>query len=81
MRLHQPFYEMKSSSSSHGHAEADKLKPDGNRGRWWHEALRGIAATPGLNTGIIRCAAWYGPGTWDFEVVPRLVAGHVYKYL
>ncbi|EKD00112.1 hypothetical protein A1Q2_05575 [Trichosporon asahii var. asahii CBS 8904] len=81
VRLHQPFYEMKSSSSSHGHTEADKLKPDGNRGRWWHEALRGIAAIPGLNTGIIRCAAWYGPGTWDFEVVPRLVAGHVYKYL
>lgn len=80
VRLQMPFYEMKSSSSK-GHAENDKLKPDGVRGRWWHEVLRGIAKLPNLNFGIVRCAAWYGPGRWDAEVIPRLVVGHVYSYL
>lgn len=84
VRLQQPYYEMKSpssSSSSQGHSESDKLKPDGVRGRWWQETLRGVAAVEGLNFGIVRSSAWYGPGTWDAEVVPRLVAGHVYQYL
>lgn len=80
VRLHQPFYDMKNSPQT----ETDRLKPDGVRGRWWHETLRGIAAVAAaedLNFGIVRCAAWYGPGTWDSEVVPRLVVGHVYHYL
>ncbi|BEI87009.1 hypothetical protein CcaverHIS002_0703550 [Cutaneotrichosporon cavernicola] len=80
VRLQMPFYEMKSGSSK-GHGEGDKLKPDGVRGRWWHEALRGIAKLPNLNSGVVRCAAWYGPGRWDAEVIPRLVVGHVYSYL
>lgn len=80
VRLQMPFYEMKSGSSK-GHTENDKLKPDGVRGRWWHEALRGIAKLPNLNFGVVRCAAWYGPGRWDAEVIPRLVVGHVYAYL
>lgn len=80
MRLQQPFYDMKSLPGA-GHSESDKLKPDGVRGRWWHETLRGIAQIPGLNFGVVRSAAWYGPGVWDTEVVPRLVVGHVYSYL
>jgi len=77
IRLHQPYYEMKNTP----HAEGDKLKCDGVRGRWWHETLRGIGAMEGINFGVVRCASWYGPGTWDSEVVPRLVVGNVYKYL
>ncbi|KAL1410887.1 hypothetical protein Q8F55_001830 [Vanrija albida] len=80
VRLQQPFYDMKSLAGA-GHAEGDKLKPDGVRGRWWHETLRGIAQIPDLNFGVVRSAAWYGPGAWDTEVVPRLVVGHVYSYL
>ncbi|WVF70673.1 hypothetical protein IAT40_005466 [Kwoniella sp. CBS 6097] len=84
IRLTFPFYEMKSlPSSSAGHPEAatSELKPDGARGRWWHEALRGIGKIPGLNFGVIRCGAWYGRGTYDGEIIPRVVVGHVYKYL
>lgn len=62
------------------HTENDKLKPDGIRGRWWHETLRGLSRVD-LDIAVIQCAAWYGPGTWDAEVVPRLVVGHVYSYL
>ena len=55
VRLTFPFYEMKSlSSSSAGHAESAELRPDGVRGQWWHEALRGIGKVEGLNTGAIR---------------------------
>ena len=68
-------------SSSAGHAEGADLKPDGVRGRWWHEVLRGLGKIQGLNTGVIRCGAWYGPGTWEGLVIPRLVVGHVYKHL
>ena len=68
-------------SSSAGHSEIAELRPDGVRGRWWHEVLRGLARVQGLNTGVVRCGAWYGPGTWEGQVVPRLVVGHVYKYL
>lgn len=68
-------------SSSAGHAETADLRPDGTRGRWWHEVLRGLAKVEGLNTGVVRCGAWYGPGTWEGEVIPRLVAGQIYQYL
>jgi hypothetical protein len=82
VRLTFPFYEMKSlSSSSPGHDEYSDLRPDGIRGRWWHETLRGLAKITNLNTGVIRCGAWYGRGTWEGEVVPRLVVGQVYKHL
>ncbi|WVQ85476.1 hypothetical protein IAT38_007641 [Cryptococcus sp. DSM 104549] len=85
VRLTFPFYEMKSlPSSSAGHTESADLRPDGVRGRWWHETLRGLgrlAKTKGLKVGVIRCGAWYGRGTWDGEVIPRVVAGHVYQYL
>lgn len=71
-----------------GYKESDgeKLRPDGVRGRWWHETLRGIgklaaAAGGSLNFGVIRCGAWYGPGVFEGDVVPRLVVGHVYQYL
>jgi hypothetical protein len=76
VRLHFPFYDMKDTP----HPEGDKLKPEGTRGRWWNETLRGIGAIGG-NFGVVRCGAFYGPGTWDWEVMPRLVIGHVYKYL
>ncbi|KAL7423755.1 hypothetical protein Q5752_001338 [Cryptotrichosporon argae] len=79
VRLTFSFYEMKSSSSPHG--EDDRLRPDGVRGRWWHEALRGLGALDSLNAAAVRSAAWYGRGTWEGEVVPRLVAGHVYAFL
>jgi hypothetical protein len=71
---------MKSSSP---HVEGSDLKPDGHRGRWWHETLRGIGALQreGLKFGVIRCGAPYGPGVSDGEVVARLVVGHVYKHL
>ncbi|WVQ97048.1 hypothetical protein IAU59_004158 [Kwoniella sp. CBS 9459] len=84
IRLTFPFYEMKSlPSSSAGYSESasSELKPDGARGRWWHEALRGIGKIPGLNFGVIRCGAWYGRGSYDGEIIPRVVVGHVYKYL
>lgn len=82
VRLQQPFYEMKSAPvSAPGHSEKDKLKPDGIRGRWWHETLRGIAKLDALNFGIVRCAAFYGSGAWDVQICPRLVCGHVYSYL
>ena len=71
---------MKSSSP---HVEGADLKPDGHRGRWWHETLRGIGVLQkeGLKFGVIRCGAPYGPGVSDGEVVARLVVGHVYKHL
>ena len=92
VRLTYSFYEMKSSSSSLGHTEgSDALRPDGVRGRWWHETLRGLAklrekppgdnAVQGLNVGAVQAAAWYGPGSWGGEVAPRVVVGHVYQYL
>lgn len=84
IRLTYSYYEMKSlASSSAGHTESADLKPDGVRGRWWHETLRGLGALreKGLNVGVIRAGAWYGPGMWGGEVVPRLVAGQVYQYL
>jgi hypothetical protein len=84
VRLTYPFYEMKSlPSSSAGHPESAHLLPDGARGRWWHETLRGLARIRegGLNVGVVRCGAWYGRGTWEGDVVPRVVAGHVYQYL
>ena len=82
VRLTFPFYEMKSlPSSSAGHTEAADLRPDGVRGRWWHEALRGLGSVEALNTGVVRCGAWYGRGTWEGEVVPRLVVGQVYRSL
>jgi hypothetical protein len=71
-------------SSSAGHTESAGLRPDGIRGRWWHETLRGLGALrerEGLNVGVIRAGAWYGPGMWGGEVIPRVVAGHVYEYL
>nr|ODN93321.1 hypothetical protein L203_00592 [Cryptococcus depauperatus CBS 7841] len=85
VRLTFPFYEMKSlPSSSAGYTEDAELRPDGIRGRWWHEVLRGLGRLANnnlLNVGVIRCGAWYGRGTWDGEVIPRVVAGHVYQYL
>jgi hypothetical protein len=68
-------------SSSAGHLEIANLRPDGVRGRWWHEVLRGLGDLKGLNTGVIRCGALYGPGTWEGEVIPRVVIGHIYSYL
>ncbi|KAK8865698.1 hypothetical protein IAR55_000843 [Kwoniella newhampshirensis] len=82
VRLTFPFYEMKSlPSSSIGHAESAELRQDGVRGRWWHETLRGTGLLPGLNFGVVRCGAWYGRGTWEGEILPRLVIGHIYQYL
>ncbi|WVW80362.1 hypothetical protein I302_102342 [Kwoniella bestiolae CBS 10118] len=81
VRLTFPFYEQKSlPSSSPGHPESAGLTPDGVRGRWWAETLRGIGNLD-LNFGVIRCAAWYGRGAYQGEIVPRLVVGHVYQYL
>ena len=64
------------------------MRPDGVRGRWWHETLRGLAqlrdgkqGAGGLNVGAVQAAAWYGPGSWGGEVAPRVVVGHVYQYL
>lgn len=64
-------------------AESADLKPDGVRGRWWHETLRGLGKLEekGLHLGVTRCAAGYGGGWWEGEVVARLVVGHVYQYL
>ena len=101
VRLTYSFYEMKSASPSSstgggsGHAEgSEAMRPDGARGRWWHETLRGLAqlrdgpvgdgAVKGngaLNVGAVQAAAWYGPGSWGGEVAPRVVVGHVYQYL
>ncbi|WRT65894.1 uncharacterized protein IL334_002845 [Kwoniella shivajii] len=81
VRLTFPFYEQKSSpSSSAGHNESAELRPDSVRGRWWHETLRGLGKLD-LNFGVIRSAAWYGRGSYEGEVVPKLVIGHVYKHL
>ena len=80
IRLTFPYYEMKSSTPE---SESADLRPDGVRGRWWHETLRGLGKLQekGLNLGVIRCGAPYGRGGWDGEVVARLVVGHVYSYL
>ncbi|ORY20511.1 hypothetical protein BCR39DRAFT_562919 [Naematelia encephala] len=78
IRLTFCFYEMKSSI---GHTESADLRPDGIRGRWWHETLRALGTVHGLNVAVIRCAAWYGYGTWEGQVLPRVVVGHVYQYL
>ena len=71
---------MKSSTPQ---SESSDLRPDGVRGRWWHETLRGLGKLQekGLNLGVIRCGAAYGRGGWEGEVVARLVVGHVYSYL
>lgn len=71
VRLTMPYYEMKSGS---GHKEGDKLLPDSARGRWWHEALRGLGVLD-LNVVIVRAAAEYGRGTLGGQVVPRVVVG------
>lgn len=66
------------------HPESADLKPDGARGRWWHETLRGLGRLQdkeSLNLGVIRCGAGYGEGWWDGEVMARLVVGHVYQFL
>jgi hypothetical protein len=81
IRLTFPFYETVAGTSRAGHSKAADLRPDGVRGRWWHETLRGLTKVQGLNIVILRCAAWYGRGTWDGEVITRLVVGHVYHYL
>ena len=82
VRLTFPFYEMKSlPSSSAGHPETAEIRPDGVRGRWWHEVLRGLGSLKDLNSGVIRCGALYGPGTWEGEVIPRVVIGQIYQYL
>lgn len=93
IRLTYSFYEMKSpstsSSSKEGYTEgSEAMRPDGVRGRWWHETLRGLAqlrdgkqGAGGLNVGAVQAAAWYGPGSWGGEVAPRVVVGHVYQYL
>ncbi|WWC87977.1 uncharacterized protein L201_002879 [Kwoniella dendrophila CBS 6074] len=83
IRLTFPFYEQKSlPSSSPGHTESAQLTPDGIRGRYWNETLRGIGKlNEKLNFGCIRSAAWYGGDSYQGEIVPRLVVGHVYQYL
>lgn len=53
----------------------DEENEEGNASRSESESIGG------LNVGVIRCGAWYGRRTWDEEVLPRVVAGHVYKYL
>lgn len=66
-----PYYEMKSGT---GHKEGDKLVPDGARGRWWHETLRGLGMLD-LNVVVVRIGAEYGRGTIGGQVIPRLVVG------
>lgn len=65
------------------------MRPDGVRGRWWHEAIRAIAdigsgdSGPGLdklNFAVVRVGEIYGEGYCDqSQVLGRLVVGHIYQ--
>jgi hypothetical protein len=63
----------------------DAVKPDGVRGKWWHECVRGLAAVQtsgeGLNLVVLRVGEAYGPGYASGNMLARMVIGHTYKYL
>lgn len=65
------------------------MRPDGVRGRWWHEVVRAIGAIGEdsevgrghLNFAAIRVGEIYGEGYCDqSQVLGRLVVGHIYQY-
>ncbi|KAL7414050.1 hypothetical protein BDY24DRAFT_387408 [Mrakia frigida] len=81
VRVSYPYYKM-SGSEKGGHKESSsKLVPDEGRGQWRHEASRALANIPDLNLVILRIGAEYGPNSLTGVVLPRIVAGHIYKYL
>jgi hypothetical protein len=97
IRLTFPFYEMKSSSTGYtetfvsedkkkkgffgGNETEGGMRPDGVRGRWWHEAVRAVGAEENLNLAVIRVGEIYGAGYCDqSQVLGRLVVGHIYQY-
>ncbi|KAJ9108250.1 hypothetical protein QFC19_002498 [Naganishia cerealis] len=71
------------------YSEGFGMRPDGVRGRWWHEAVRAIGdiASQGsevnerLNFAVVRVGEIYGEGYCDqSQVLGRLVVGHIYQY-
>lgn len=56
-------------------------KPDGVRGRWWHEGVRAQAAVPGLNFVAIRAGEIYGEAFGEGQVLARLVIGEFRYYV
>jgi hypothetical protein len=65
------------------------MRPDGVRGRWWHEVVRAIGVIgegseegkDRLKFAVIRCGEIYGEGYCDqSQVLGRLVVGHIYQY-
>jgi len=56
-------------------------KPDGIRGRWWHESVRTQGAIKGLNYAAIRTAEAYGEGFMEGQVLARLVIGEWQRIL
>lgn len=56
------------------------MRSDGVRGRWWHEAIRGLAAVKGLNAAVVRCAEIYGKDYTEGSVLARLVIGDIYRH-
>lgn len=71
------------------YVEGFGMRPDGVRGRWWHEVVRAIGAIGAdgedgndrLNFAAIRVGEIYGEGYCDqSQVLGRLVVGHIYQY-
>ncbi len=64
------------------------LRPDGLRGKWWHESIRGIGdigsegegGEKPLNLAVVRIGEGYGKGLIQGDVLARLIIGHVYQY-
>lgn len=57
------------------------MRPDGVRGRWWHEVVRAIGAEEALPLVVLRVGEIYGEGYCDqSQVLGRLVVGHIYQY-
>jgi hypothetical protein len=70
-------------------SEGFGMRPDGVRGRWWHEAVRtigdiGSGQSKGmerLNFAVVRVGEIYGEGYCDqSQVLGRLVVGHIYQH-
>lgn len=68
------------SRSSSASIADDAMRPDGVRGRWWHEALRAVAGVKGLNAAVVRCAEIYGVDYTEGSVLARLVIGDIYRH-
>ncbi|KAJ9100501.1 hypothetical protein QFC21_003540 [Naganishia friedmannii] len=94
--LPNPDYKKKSKGFFSGGKDKEEsfsegfgMRPDGIRGRWWHEAVRAIGAigsgdseegSERLSFAVVRVGEIYGEGYCDkSQVLGRLVVGHIYQ--